>query len=112
MKRRVNYPMKSYLSPRTKAQAQAQSSIEFSIALVCAVLFLFLSCNLFVWLNHNIVQRQKAYKETRLMAGRGSKVSDGAVTGGEPGKLNFYCQGDDCYIKQKNLNVFVPGGYE
>ncbi|MDP3732458.1 MAG: hypothetical protein Q8R31_05530, partial [Candidatus Omnitrophota bacterium] len=85
-----NYPMKNYFLRKSKAQA----TIEFSMALILAVLFLFLSCNLFVWLNHNIVGRQKGYEETRKYS---ASVSN-------PGMLNFYTP--------KTLNIFSPGGYE
>lgn len=90
MNRQENYPMKVYF----KKKNQAQASIEFSLAFVTAILFLLLSCNLFVWLNHNIVQRQKRYEETRIVAGSTS----------EPGKLNFYTP--------KKMNLFVLGGYK
>jgi hypothetical protein len=73
----------------------AQSTIEFAISLVLAVLFLFLSCNVFVWMNHNIVQRQKDYEATRLEAGN---VND-------PGRADFYTH-------YKPLRVFETGGYK
>lgn len=72
---------------------QAQSSIEFSVALIAAVLFLIFSCNLFVWLNNNIVQRQRGYENTRTTA---ANIN-------EPGKLDFYTP--------KKMNLFVSGGY-
>ncbi len=75
---------------------KAQSSIEFSLAFIVAILFLVLTCNLFVWLNHNMVARQMGYEQTRKAAASTS----------EPGKLDFYPQ-----EKMKKLNVFVPGGY-
>jgi len=72
---------------------KAQASIEFSIAFVLALLFMILSCNLFVWLNHNIVQRQQAYNQTRVEA---ANVNN-------PGRLDFYTP--------NKMNLFSPGGY-
>lgn len=99
----------------------AQSTIEFSMAFILAVLFLFLSCNLFVWFNRNIVQRQKEYERTRSLSASGpmqrvQKESDGTVYYEEkdckdcdPGKLDFYTTKNPNY---KPLNAFVSGGYE
>lgn len=89
MKKQEAYAAKSYFNRADNAQ----SSIEFSIAFVMAILFLILSCNLFVWINHNIVQRQRAYENTRVAAGYPI----------EPGKSDFYTP--------KRINLFVPGGY-
>lgn len=90
MKRQGNYLMKNYLRRKSKAQA----TIEFSLAFVLAILFLFLTCNLFVWLNHNIVQRQRGYEASRK----------DATSIHTPGKLDFYTQ--------QKINLFVPGGIE
>jgi uncharacterized protein (UPF0333 family) len=70
----------------------AQSAIEFSLAFILVILFLILTGNLFVWLNHNLVQRQSKYEATRVQAASPSS----------PGKLDFY--------KTPELNVFAPGG--
>lgn len=96
MRVQENYPMKNYLN--RKSTVQAQATIEFSMAFILAVLFLFLSCNLFVWFNRNIVQRQQAYEKTRVTA---------ATANVEPGKLDFYPK-----EKMQKLKVFVPGGYD
>ncbi len=114
MKKQGNYLMKSYFIKRNKAQA----SIEFSVAFVLALLLMILSCNLFVWLNHNIVQRQKEYELSRVR----SANSPNSPLKGVPGKLDFYitnskdpnctnpnnCQPNTNY---RPLNVFVAGGY-
>lgn len=71
---------------------KAQSSIEFSIAFVCSILFLILTCNLFVWLNHCLTKRQVAYENSRVEAGSNSN----------PGKTDFF--------KRPDLNVFKSGG--
>lgn len=70
---------------------QAQSMIEFSLALVTSVLFLVLTCNLFIWCCRTIVQRQVAYESTRVEAAHTN-----------PGKLDFYTP--------NNMNVFRSGG--
>lgn len=75
----------------------AQATIEFSLAFVTAILFLVLTCNLFVWLNHTLVRRQRAYEESRVIAAKSSDI------GGDPGKLNFYTR--------QTVNLFTPGGY-
>lgn len=92
MKKQGVYPVKIYFHNADKAQ----SSIEFSIAFVMAILFLILSCNLFVWLNHNIVQRQRSYEKSRLVEGYAGNP--------RPPETNFYTP--------KRMNLFVPGGYE
>lgn len=100
---------------------KAQSTIEFSMAFILAILFLFLSANLFVWFNRNIVQRQKAYEQTRIYAGSGPVQRvinpDGSSTDinckdCEPGKPDFYdTTGPKKNPNYKPLNVFTPGGY-
>lgn len=77
-----------------KRAIQAQASIEFSIAFVLAIIFLVITCNLFVWLNHNTVQRQRGYEDSRKEA---ANIDN-------PGKLDFYTR--------KKMNLFTPGGYE
>lgn len=71
---------------------KAQASIEFSIGLVMAILFLIITCNLFVWLNHCLVRRQVAYEDSRVEAA-GNK---------NPGKADFYTP--------PQLNIFSSGG--
>jgi hypothetical protein len=96
LKKRGNYPMRRSLSKEQgKGVVKAQATIEFGIALVLVVLFLFLSANLFVWLNRNIVERQKDYNATRLESANMDN----------PGKVDFYSH-------YKPLKVFVSGGYE
>jgi len=104
---------------------KAQASIEFSLAFVLALLFLFCTCNLFVWLNHNIVQRQIEYENTRIIAATSPEAgpdsqgnSPGVLKGeGDPGYLNFYnsvAKPGECHPKSSNykpLNIFTAGGY-
>ncbi|MGD9014681.1 MAG: hypothetical protein PVI33_01465 [Candidatus Omnitrophota bacterium] len=71
---------------------KGQASIEFSIAFVCTILFLFLTCNIFVWLSHCLVRRQVAYSDSRRVA----------TTRNDPGKDDFFDPPD--------LSVFRPGG--
>lgn len=79
---------------------RAQSSIEFVIGFVCTILFIILTCNLFVWFNHCLVRRQVAYEDTRKEAGSGLETS-GSYTG-NPGKADFYTP--------PRLDVFKLGG--
>lgn len=79
---------------------QAQSTIEFTISFVITLIFVVLTCNLFVWLNHCLVRRQRAYEETRVRAGRGLETRDNIV--GNPGEANFYTP--------PRLDVFSSGG--
>lgn len=94
MNKQEIYPAKNYLSNKKARKNKAQASIEFSIAFVLALLFMILSCNLFVWLNHNIVRRQRAYEDSRF----------DAANINTPGKLDFYTP--------KEMNLLSPGGYE
>lgn len=70
---------------------KGQSSIEFSLAFIVALLFLVFTCRVFVWFGGNLFRRQAAYEDSRLEAGRPKD------TGwwfwkqpGTPGKTDFY----------------------
>lgn len=71
---------------------KAQASIEFSIAFICAILFLILTCNLFVWLNHCLVRRQVNYEDSRV----------DAASNADPGRSDFF--------DPPELDVFRMGG--
>jgi len=86
--------MKNYF----KRKILAQVTIEFSIGCVLALLFLYLTCNLFVWLNHSLVARQRGYEDSRNVA-----ASSTTRPHGDPGKLDFYVR--------TNMDVAVRGGY-
>ncbi|MCX5701733.1 MAG: hypothetical protein NTW64_01980 [Candidatus Omnitrophica bacterium] len=77
-----------------KSKTRAQASIEFSLGLVTAVLFLFLTCNLFVWYGRTVVQRQIAYENSRTKAASNTN----------PGQLDFYTP--------KKMNLFKSGGID
>jgi len=49
------------------AKVKAQVTLEFVTAFICAILFLVLTAQLFVWFGNTIVNRQKAYESTRSM---------------------------------------------
>jgi hypothetical protein len=72
---------------------KSQSSIEFVIGFVAAILFLILSCNLFVWFNHCLVRRQRGYEDSR------ERATWSVSPGGQ----------EDFYTPPK-LNVFKSGG--
>jgi hypothetical protein len=82
---------------------KAQSTIEFSFTFVIAMLLLFLICNLFVWLNHNVISRQLAYEATR--------VSTTCSTTGTQGQINFYNTSSGLG-GGKPFNPFLSGGYQ
>jgi|GEM_PF-2087994 len=71
-------------------KTKAQATIEFSIAFVCAIVFLILTCNLFVWLNHCLVRRQVAYGDSREEATRGNPGKDDFFT---PPRLRVFSKG-------------------
>ena len=74
---------------------RAQASLEFTMVFVITILFIVLTVNVFVWLNHCMVSRQVEYEKTRSEAGSSST---------NVGKSDFY-------NKVPKLNVFAPGGY-
>jgi len=74
---------------------KAQASLEFTLVFVITLLFIVLTVNVFIWLNHCMVGRQVGYEDTRSEAGT---PEDTLV-----GKTDFYTRPD--------LNVFAPGGY-
>ncbi len=49
------------------AKVKAQVSLEFVTAFLCTILLLVLTTQLFVWFGNNIVNRQKAYENTRAI---------------------------------------------
>lgn len=53
----------------SKDRRKAQASLELALSLTCALLLLFGSLNLFLWLNRRIVHRQEDYENTRVAAG-------------------------------------------
>ena len=77
---------------------KAQATIEFTMVFVIALLFILLTVNVFVWLNHCLVARQVAYEETRTAAGT-RPITDGS---GDPGKSDFFTP--------PQLNIFTIGG--
>lgn len=71
-----------------KSKVKAQVFIEFSLAFICAIIFLFGVTQLMVWFGGNIVRRCRAYDDTRTKAGDGSTVLNAEVQ-------NFYNQADN-----------------
>ena len=62
-----------FIKPRPmngKHPFKAQSTLEFTVALVAAFILLLGSVKLFVWLNERMVLRQEAYESTRVRAGQ------------------------------------------
>ncbi len=82
---------------------KAQASLEFTLVFVITLLFIVLTVNVFVWLNHCMVGRQVAYENTRSEAGSTEEQLLGiTIRPGDPGKDDFYTR--------PNLNVFKLGG--
>ena len=82
-------------------KTKAQATIEFSIAFVCAIVFLILTCNLFVWLNHCLVRRQVEYGNSR----------QAATMTNDPGKDDFFVFPiEEAGGNAPELDVFSPGG--
>ena len=72
---------------------KAQATLEFTLVFVITLLFIILTANVFVWLNHCIVRRQVEYENSRNEAGSTNV-----------GKSNFFTP--------PTLNVFKLGGRE
>jgi len=66
-----------------KSKVKAQVFIEFSLAFICAIIFLFGVTQMMVWFGGNLVRRYRAYDDTREAAG------DGATTAAQ---VDFYDQ--------------------
>lgn len=65
---------------------KAQVSLEFSAAFIVLLILLIATTKLFVWFGNNIVNRHKAYEDTR-------SVSDPCYLHGPP-PLDFYNQSE------------------
>ncbi len=71
---------------------KGQATIEFALAFIITLLFLVLTCRVFVWFGGNLLRRQVAYDKSRVEAG------GGLTTGwwwwkkpaGTRGELDFY----------------------
>ena len=63
------------------SKIKAQVTIEFTIALICLVLLLTGTANMFAWFANTIIGRHRAYEDSREKAGTAS------TTGSQ---INFY----------------------
>ena len=85
---------------------KAQATIEFTMVFVITLLFILLTVNVFVWLNHCMVRRQLAYEETRTDAGSPNIYLDEnghTIKHGNPGRGDFF-------TTPPQLNIFTIGG--
>jgi len=64
-------------------KVKGQVALEFTTAFICAILFLVLTALVFVWFGQNIVNRHKAYEQSRVYAGN-------PATWSEFDSINFY----------------------
>ena len=53
---------------------RAQASLELTLAMIGALLLLFGSLKVFLWLNERIIARQIAYERSRVQAGTDASV--------------------------------------
>jgi hypothetical protein len=67
-------------------QIKSQVTIEFTIAFFCLLVFLLATVRIFVWFGNNIIQRHKAFEETRTKAGREGTTAS---------QIDFYNQEDN-----------------
>ena len=56
------------------SKVKAQVTIEFTIALICLVLLLAGTANMFAWFANTIIGRHRAYEASRTSAGTGSII--------------------------------------
>ena len=80
-------------------RARGQSTLEFTMVFTITILFVILTANIFVWINHNMVRRQVEYEQTRTQGENGDIAS--------VGKTDFFTPDN----KLPELNVFIAGGY-
>jgi len=93
---------------------KAQATLEFTLVFVITLLFIVLTVNVFVWLNHCMVRRQVAYEDTRSEAGTTEQKFLWFVTRpGDPGKSDFFTPDNpNPDYRLPKLNVFKLGGRE
>jgi len=63
---------------------QGQASLEMTVALIGALLLLFGSLKVFLWIAERLIERQASYEATRQPAG--SSAGPGVVRWVEPSK--------------------------
>ena len=64
---------------KVEIKDRAQSTIEFTVAFVAAILFLVFTCNVFVWMNRSLLDRQIAYEDTRTSVPTGQDFTPPAM---------------------------------
>jgi len=74
-------------------KVKAQVALEFVTAFICTILFLVATAQIFVWFGNTIVNRNKAYEQTRVYAGN-------PATWSSFDSINFYNQ------SEHKLNIF------
>jgi len=79
---------------------KGQSSIEFSLAFIIALLFLVLTARVFVWFGGNLIRRQVAYENSRKEAGSTN-----------PGQTDFY-KSSKLDLFGKDISDFKDGEEE
>lgn len=59
-----------------KINDSGQVALEFTTAFICLILFLVATTQIFVWFGSTIVNRHKAYEQTRIYAGNPASWSE------------------------------------
>ena len=62
-------PTSQSRAPGRAAHRLAQASLEMTVAMIGAILLLFGSLKLFLWLNERLVTRHQHYEATRVSGG-------------------------------------------
>ena len=68
-------------------EQSGQVAIETTVAIVVIFIFLLGATQVFLWMNHNIIARQKAYQQTRTQLG-----NTGSINFYQPTRLHVFPQ--------------------
>lgn len=73
-------------------QIKAQVIIEFALAFMLTILFIFLTAKVLAWMGGSIIKRHKAYEDTRTIVGCPGNQTDCVMN----------ISGDDFYNETQN----------
>ncbi len=68
----------------------AQASLELTLAMMGAILLLFGSLKVFLWVNERIISRQREYECRRLEAGGGTRPANETCIARTTGPLRIF----------------------
>jgi Flp pilus assembly protein TadG len=69
---------------------RGQATVEMTVAMLGALILIFGSFKVFLWLNERYVRRQRAYEATRTQAASTGPSTAKPVWWREPEKLNLF----------------------